>query len=105
MMSTGTQMAEADWSEPATKGELMLVQSDLNGKIDRVAADLNGKIDRVAADLNGKIDRVAAELNGKIDRLDSKIDVGLKSLELGISQKIWVAAGALTAVGVLLRLW
>ena len=86
-MSKGTQIAEADWSAPATKGELRLVQSDLTGKIDKVAADLNRKIDKVAADLNGKI------------------DVGLKSVELGVFRMIWIAAGALTAVGVLLRFW
>lgn len=93
-MSKGTQIAEADWSVPATKGELRLVQSDLNGKIDEVAAHLDRKIDRVAA-----------ELNGKIERLDKKIDVGLKNVELGMSRMIWIAAGALTAVGVLLRFW
>ena len=101
-MSVATS-GEGDWSLPATRGELRLVNSDLSGKIDHVATDLNSKIDRVAADLNSKIDRVAADLNSKIDRLDSKVDLGLKDVQLGVFRMIWVAVGALTAVGILLR--
>lgn len=50
------------------------------------------------SDLKGRIDQMAADLS-------SKIEVGLKNVELGVSRMTWIAAGALTAVGVLLRLW
>lgn len=78
---SATTSGEGDWSLPATRGELRLAKSELRGKIDHLAADLNSKI----------------------DRLDSKVDLGLKDVQLGIFRMIWMAVGALTAVGILLR--
>ena len=82
-MSATTQIAKDDWTSPATKGDLMLVTSDLNGKIDQIASDLNGKI----------------------DQLDRKIDLGLKDVQLRMFRMIWTAVATLGAVGVLLRFW
>ena len=78
---SATTSGEGDWSLPATRGELRLVKSELNSKIDQVAA----------------------ELNSKIDRLDSKVDLRLKDVLSGVFRMIWMAVGALTAVGILLR--
>lgn len=64
-MSTGIQIAGADRSVPATRGELSLVQSDLT----------------------------------------ARIDIAFKNLQSGVTRQIWIAAGALTAVAVLLRFW
>ena len=50
-MSTGAQIAEADWSAPATRAEVMVLKVDLESKIDRFAADLGGKIKDVRVEL------------------------------------------------------
>lgn len=34
----------------------------------------------VQSDLNGKVDQVAADLSGMIERLDRKIEVGLRNV-------------------------
>ncbi len=77
MMSAGVPIAESDWSVSATRGDLMSAKYDLERKIDR----LDGKIDRVKADLL----------------------VQMKGVQLGVVRMIWIAAGAMGAVGILLR--
>jgi len=76
-MSMSTSAAESDWSAPATQGDLMSVKYDLEGRIDRVKADLQLEI--------------------------KEVRVEMKDLQLGVFRMIWIAAGALTGVGILLR--
>ena len=87
-MSTGNQTAAGDLAAPASKGELRLVQSDLNGKIDRVAADLNGRIDKVQSEIKG---------------LRSDFSVELKDMEVRLVRRAWTAVATVGAVGILLR--
>lgn len=45
--------SEADWTEPATKGDLLLLQADLNGKITKAHSDLNAKIKDLRVEIAG----------------------------------------------------
>ena len=76
-MSVGTPVAKDDWAAPTTRGELRL----LDRKIDRVAADLEDKIKDVARDLQ----------------------TGMANIQTSIGRTIWIAAGSLGALGILLR--
>ena len=77
VMSVGTPVAKDDWAAPATRGELRL----LDRKIDRVAVDLEDKIKDVARDLQ----------------------IGMANIQTSIGRTIWIAAGSLGALGILLR--
>ena len=82
-------ITEGDWmTKPATKGDLMLVKTDLDARMDR----LDTRIDRVDA----KIDRVEASLN-------SKIEVEIARLHRSMSRTVWLALAILGALGILLR--
>ena len=75
-------IAEGDWmTKPATKGDLMLVKTDLEAKIDR---------------LDAKIDRVEASLT-------SKIEVEIARLHRSMGRTVWLALAILGALGILLR--
>ena len=50
-------------------------------------------------DLERKIDR----LDGKIDQVKADLQVQMKGVQLGVVRMIWIAAGAMGAVGILLR--
>ena len=50
-------------------------------------------------DLERKIDR----LDGKIDQVKADLQVQMKGVQLGVIRMIWIAAGAMGAVGILLR--
>ena len=89
-------IAEGDWmTKPATKGDLMLVKTDLDARMDR----LDTRIDRVDA----KIDRVAVDLNGRLDRLDAKIETEIARLHRSMGRTVWLALAILGALGILLR--
>ena len=87
-MSVGTSLAEGDWSAPATRGELLLVKTELEGRIDKVASDLKSEIEGVRADL-------------KVGLADFR--VGLKDVQVSLVRMVWTAVAALGAVGILLR--
>ena len=80
-MSVGTSLAEGDGSAPATRGELLLVKTELEGRIDRLDTDLKAEIEGVRADLR----------------------VGLKDVQVGMLRIVWTAAATLGAVGILLQ--
>lgn len=87
-MSVGTSLAEGDWSAPATRGELLLVKTELEGRIDKVASDLKSEIEGVRADL-------------RVGLADFR--VGLKDVQVSLVRMVWTAVAALGAVGILLR--
>ena len=72
-MAVGTAVAEGDRSTPATRGELMSVKHDLQMGMKDLQMEMKG------------------------------MRVEMKDVQLGIFRMIWIAVGALTAVGVLLR--
>ena len=76
-MSLGTPANKDDWGCARFPGELILLRADLERRFDR----LDSKIDRVVADLR----------------------VGMADMEGSIGRTIWMAVGALGAVGILLR--
>lgn len=80
---------------PATRGGLMSVKHDLEGKID----GLDGRTDRVAADLKAEITAVKADLKG----VRADLEVGLKDVQVGLARIAWTAVATLGAVGILLR--
>ena len=77
-MSAGAMIAEDDWTgRPATKGDLILVQTDL----EKVKSDLEHKIDLAVANL------------------DVKIAEGHRSQ----ARTTWLAVATLGAVGIMLQ--
>lgn len=109
-MSTSTQLPEGDLAAPATTGQLLLVKSELEGKVDGATAELNAKIDRVASDLNSRMDRATAELTAIIESVRSDLQIAIRDVHiairdvrLGTNRVIWVVAAILGAVGILLR--
>lgn len=95
-MSTEARIAEGDWTgRPATKGDLMLLKTDLGGDLTLLKTDL---------------ELVKADLENKIDRVDRKIDLAVANLEVKIaeghrsqSRTTWLAVATLGAVGILLQ--
>ena len=65
MMSAEALIAEGDWDAPATKGDLLLLRSDLETKIRNV----DSKVDKVHSDLRIEIAKLSGELGGEIAKL------------------------------------
>ncbi len=80
-MSIGSSVAEGDWSAPATRGELLLVKTELEDRIDQLATDLKAEIKGVRADLK----------------------IGLKDVQVSLLRIVWTAVATLEAVGILLQ--
>ena len=99
-MSAGAMIAEDDWTgKPATKGDLILVQTDL----EKVKSDLEHKIDRVESVLGARIDRVETELGTKIDLAVANLEVKIAESHRGQARTTWLAVATLGAVGILLQ--
>ena len=98
-MSAGALIAEDDWTAPATKGDLMLVKSDLEGQIKLVKSDLM----LVKSDLEHKIDRVETDLGAKIDLAVANLEVKMAEGHRSQARATRLAVATLGAVGILLQ--
>ena len=103
-MSMGS-VAKGDWSESVTRGDLMSVKSDLEGKIDRVAADLAGKIKDVRVEmanmgrmLDSRIGDVRADLGERIDKQGQEISKLRVSLAWMTVMVVAVLGGLMTLI-------
>ena len=76
-MSAGASATSEDLTAPATKADLMVLRSDLEGQIKDVARDLRGEM----ADLR----------------------VEMANLQASLGRTIWIAIATLGAVGILLE--
>ena len=111
-MSIGTLIAEEDWAgRPATKGDLVLVQTHLEGKI----KDVEGKIKDVEGmvkDVEGKVKDVEGmvkDVEGKMKdlRVDvSNVDTSLRSeiAKLRVSM-VWMTVAVATGLGGLITVF
>ena len=91
-MAMTAPISERDWTEPATKGDLLLLQASLEGKIQNGQADLESKI----KDVEGKIKDVWVGM-AKMDRSHSedmaRMRVSIAVMTIGI---ITVLGGLIT---------
>ena len=80
-MSAGAPATREDLTAPATKADLMLLRSDLEGRIKSLRSDL---------------DRVDA-------RLTAKIDVSIAEVKTSLTYTVWLAMATLGGAMALLR--
>ena len=64
-MSMSTSVAERDWSAPATRGDLVMLQADLEGKI----KDVRVEMANMGRALESRIDNLRVDLGGEIAKL------------------------------------
>jgi len=99
-MSIGSSVAEGDWSAPATRGDLISVKHDLEGKIDRVAGkikDVRVEMANMGRTLDSRIGDVRAELGERIDKQGQEIS----KLRVSIA---WMTVAVVTVLGGLMTL-
>ena len=97
-MSIGTLIAEEDWAgRPATKGDLVLVQTHLEGKI----KDVEGKIKDVEGmvkDVEGKM----KDLRVDVSNVDTSLRGEIAKLRVSI---VWMTVAVATGLGGLITVF
>lgn len=80
-MAAGTLTAEGDWAgTPATKGDLMLLRANLEGKIKDVRVEM-AEVGRALGDKIGDVRGEVSELRTEV----SKLRVSMAWMTLGVT--------------------
>ena len=84
-MAASTVTAEGDWAgAPATKGDLMLLRSNLEGKVNNVRgemAEMGRALSKEIGDVRGEVGDLRGELRTEV----SKLRVSMAWMTLGVT--------------------